>query len=49
MDAKRTQLIALKKQQKKSAEALKFQDRYKKIKFVEKRKVLRMLEKFEEG
>jgi len=33
------------KQSKKQKEAIKFDDRYKKIKFIEKRKVLRLMEK----
>jgi hypothetical protein len=45
VDAKIKQLIELKKQQNNQKEALKFSERYKKVKFVEKRKVIRMLEK----
>ena len=43
--AKKEQLRELKKQGKKQKEAQKFELKYKKIKFTEKRKVIRILEK----
>ena len=43
--AKKEQLRELKKQGKKQKEAQKFELKYKKIKFTEKRKVIRTLEK----
>ena len=42
--AKKEQLRELKKQGKKQKEAIKFELKYKKIKFTEKRKVIRTLE-----
>ena len=42
--AKKEQLKVLKKQSKKSREAVKFELKYKKIKFTEKRKIIRTLE-----
>ena len=44
-EAKKKELKELKKQSKKQKEALKFQMKYKKIKFTEKRKVIRLMEK----
>ena len=48
-DKKIAELRALKKEQKQKKEAVKFSDRYKKIKFIEKRKVIRKLEQFDKG
>ena len=42
--AKKAQLVELKKEAKKRREAELFESKYKKIKFTEKRKVIRMME-----
>ena len=48
-DKKTADLRDLKKGQKSKNEAEKFEERYKKVKFIEKRKVIRKLEKFEKS